>query len=111
MLKSRIISLAAVSTILSMGPMGNAIAADGAALFKSKTCWSCHGKDAKKTKVKDYPIIGGQKRSYIVTQITDIRSKARKHGKTATMIPFIKKLTDEQIGLLADYLSQIDRSK
>lgn len=79
-------------------------------LYKKK-CMSCHGKDAKKTKVKDYPIIGGQKRNYIVTQITDIRSKARKHGKTATMIPFVKKLTDAQIALLADYLSQIDRSK
>ncbi|PLX40442.1 MAG: hypothetical protein C0605_06430 [Hyphomicrobiales bacterium] len=79
-------------------------------LYKKK-CMSCHGKDAKKTKVKDYPIIGGQKRNYIVTQITDIRSKARKHGKTATMIPFVKKLTEAEIRLLADYLSQIDRSK
>ena len=81
-----------------------------AKLFKKK-CQSCHGKEGKKTKIKDYPIIAGQKRNYIVTQITDIRSKARKHGKTATMIAFVKKLTDEQIALLADYLSQIDRSK
>lgn len=79
-------------------------------LYKKK-CKSCHGKDAKKPTIKTYPIIAGQKRSYIVTQITDIKTKARKHGKTAVMIPFVKKLTDEQIALLADYLSQIDRSK
>lgn len=81
-----------------------------AKLYKKK-CQSCHGKEGRKTVIKDYPIIAGQKRSYIVTQITDIRSKARKHGKTATMIPFVKKLTEEEIGLLASYLSQIDRSK
>lgn len=91
-------------------PLTEAQLKEAEKLYKSK-CLSCHGKEGKKTKIKDYPIIAGQKRSYIVTQITDIRSKARKHGKTATMIPFVKKLTDKQIGLLADYLSQIDRSQ
>ena len=77
-------------------------------LYKKK-CRACHGKDALKP-LKGNPIIAGQKRNYIIAQVNDIKTKARKNGRSATMIPFVKKLTDEQITLLADYLSQIDRT-
>ena len=43
--------------------------------------------------------------------MTDIRDKLRKNGKIKIMIPFVKKLTNEQITSIADYLSQIDRTK
>jgi cytochrome c553 len=82
----------------------------GAKLYKKKNCRACHGKDGKKP-LKGYPFIAGQKRAYIVLQINDIKSKVRKNGKTKAMMPFVKKLSDEDIGLIADYLSQVDRSK
>jgi cytochrome c553 len=75
--------------------------------FFNRTCRNCHGPEGKKP-VKGYPMIGGQKRAYIIAQVKDIRAKARTNGRTATMAPFIAKVTDEQIELVADYLSQLD---
>jgi cytochrome c553 len=79
----------------------------GAKLYKK--CIACHGKEGKKP-LKGYPYIAGQKHIYIVQQLTDIKSGARSNGKVKTMIPFVKRLSDKEIGSIADYLSQIDRT-
>ncbi len=78
-------------------------------LYKKK-CRSCHGKGALKP-LKNYPIIAGQNKAYIIAQVNDVKNKIRRNGKIKTMYGMVKKLTDEQIDLLASYLSQIDRSK
>jgi cytochrome c len=41
------LEVVAASAVLSLSLGTAAIAADGAELYKTKTCWSCHGKDAK----------------------------------------------------------------
>ncbi len=82
--------------------------AAGKKLYKKK-CKVCHGKEGKKPK-KGYPYVAGQKRAYLVIQMKDMKSKARKSGKSNTMFPVIKKIKDDQIESLADYLSQIDRT-
>ena len=79
----------------------------GKKLFKK--CIACHGKQGKKPK-KGYPYLAGQKRIYLDAQIKDIRDKARTSGKVKIMFGFVKRLTDEQIGAIADYLSQVDRT-
>ena len=78
-------------------------------LYKKK-CRICHGKGALKP-LKNYPILAGQNKAYIIAQVTDVKNKVRKNGKIKTMYPMVKKLTAEQIDLLASYLSQIDRTK
>jgi cytochrome c553 len=82
--------------------------ATGKKLFKK--CVACHGKEGKKP-LKGYPFVAGQKRQYLIMQLTDIRDKIRTNGKTKLMIPFVKKLSDDQIAMIADYLSQVDRTK
>ncbi len=81
----------------------------GEKLYKKK-CRSCHGKKAMKP-LKGYPIIAGQKHAYLVTQMQDIKTKARTNGKSKLMLSTVKKLSDDDIAMLADYLSQIDRTK
>ena len=78
-------------------------------LFKKK-CRSCHGKNALKP-LKNYPILAGLKKAYIIAQVNDVKNKVRKNGKIKTMYPMVKKLSDEQIDLLASYISQIDPTK
>ncbi len=85
--------------------------AKGKKLYKKKKCQTCHGKDGKKPTNKAYPYVAGQKSAYIIAQMTDIKDKVRKNAKSKTMVSFVKKLTDEEIKLIADYLSQVDRSK
>jgi len=89
-------------------PLDPASVAAGEKLFKSK-CKACHGKEGKKP-LKGNPYVAGQKRAYLFTQMQDIKSKARKSPKSVAMYGIVKKMTDEQFGNLADYLSQVDRN-
>ncbi len=71
-------------------------------------CVTCHGADGLKP-LAAYPYVAAQKRDYIVLQMTEIRDGVRKGGKVAAMVPFVKKLDDQKIAAIADYLSQIER--
>jgi len=71
-------------------------------------CVTCHGADGLKP-LPVNPLLAAQKRNYIVQQMTEIRDGVRKGGKIAAMVPFAKKLDDQKIGAIADYLSQIER--
>ncbi len=82
----------------------------GKKLYKKKRCRTCHGKEGKKP-LKNYPYIAGQKADYIFNQMVDVRDKNRKNGKIKTMYTFVKKLKDEEIRLIANYLSTVDRTK
>lgn len=88
-------------------PISAESTAAGQKLFAK--CIACHGKEGKKP-LKGYPFIAGQKRIYVVQQLTDIRGGARNNGLVKVMLPFVKNLSDAEIGALADYLSQIDRT-
>ena len=89
-------------------PLDPASVAAGKGLYKKK-CKSCHGAEGKKP-IKGNPYLFGQKRPYLMTQVLDIQSKARKTPKTAGMYGIVKRMKPEQFDQLADYLSQVDRN-
>jgi len=82
-------------------------APDGAALFQEKTCWSCHGKDAKKTLTPAFPKLAGQNAAYAEQQMKDIKSGVRSNGQAAAMKGVMELVNDEEIKALADYLSKL----
>ena len=84
-----------------------AFALDGAKLFQEKTCWSCHGKDAKKTLSPAFPKLAGQNAAYAEQQMKDIKSGARNNGQTAAMKGVMDLVNDQEIKALADYLSKL----
>jgi len=84
-----------------------AIAADGAALYQSKTCWSCHGKDAKTPLMPNYPKIAGQNAKYIEEQMLDIKSGARANRDAAAMKGIMGIVSEAEIKVLADYISKL----
>lgn len=84
-----------------------AFALDGAKLYQEKTCWSCHGKDAKKTLTPAYPKLAGQNAAYAEAQMKDIKSGARNNGQTAAMKGVMGLVNDEEIKAIADYLSKL----
>ena len=98
------ISLAALAAILATGMAPNAQAADGAALYKSKTCWSCHGKDAKTPIMPVYPKLAGQNADYAFNQMKDIKSGARNNGQTAAMKGVMGLVSEEEMRAIADWL-------
>ncbi len=95
----------AVSAVLSLGVMGSAAAADGAALFKSKTCFSCHGQDAKTPIMPTYPKLAGQNADYAYNQMMDIKSGARNNGQTAAMKGIMAMVSAEEAKAISQWLS------
>ncbi|MCX8085830.1 MAG: c-type cytochrome [Rhodocyclaceae bacterium] len=84
-----------------------ALALDGAKLYQEKTCWSCHGKDAKKTLTPAYPKLAGQNAAYAEQQMKDIKSGARSNGQSAAMKGVMGLVNDEEIKAIAQYLSTL----
>lgn len=84
-----------------------AAAPDGAALYQEKTCWSCHGKDGKKTLTPAFPKVAGQNAAYAEQQMKDIKSGARSNGQSAAMKGVMELVNDEEIKALAEYLSKL----
>ena len=100
-------SVLTMSTVLLTLSMGSAMAADGAALFKSKTCTACHGKDAKTPLLPTYPKIAGQNAGYVLQQMKDIKSGARSNGQSAAMKGVMHLVSDAEMKALADYLASL----
>jgi len=90
---------------LTMAASSTAFAADGAALYTAKGCTACHGADAKSPIMPAYPKIAGQGKEYIIQQMTDIKSGARNNGQTAAMKGIMASVSEDDIKVLAEYLS------
>ena len=92
----------------ALGVSTPALALDGAKLYQDKTCWSCHGKDAKTPlKGMPYPKLAGQNASYAEAQMKDIKSGARNNGQSAAMKGVMGLVSDEVIKAIAEYLSKL----
>jgi cytochrome c len=104
-LKALKIVTASVVVSLSLGTA--AIAADGAELFKTKTCWSCHGKDAKTPLLPIYPKLAGQNADYAFNQMKDIKSGARANGMSAAMLGVMGMVNEEEMRAIADWLATL----
>lgn len=83
------------------------LANTGAQLYAEKTCSACHGKDAKKPLMPDYPKLAGQNAKYAERQMLDIKSGARSNGNAAAMKGVMHLVSDAEIKVLAEYLSKL----
>ena len=97
------ITAAICAALLLLSPA--AFALDGAQLYKTKTCLTCHGKDGKTPVLASYPKIAGQNEAYVLQQMKDIKSGARANGMTAAMKGIMHLVNDEEMAALAKYIS------
>ena len=72
-----------------------------------RTCFACHGKDAKTPILPEYPKLAGQNEAYMVRQIMDIKSGARNNGNTAAMQGILHLVNEDEIRALAAYLATL----
>lgn len=103
-LSKLILSVSAVALSFSMQQM---VHADGAALFQSKTCWGCHGKDAKTPILPVYPRLAGQNADYAFQQMKDIKSGARANGQSAGMKGVMGLVNEDEMRQIADWLATL----
>ena len=104
-MKTNAFALLAGAALISLGLSGTAIAADGAALYKSKACFSCHGADANTPIMPMYPKLGGQNAVYALNQMKDIKSGKRNNGQTAAMKGIIAGVSDDEMKAIADWMA------
>ena len=95
-----------LGTAAAMLASGTAFA-DGAALYKEKTCVACHGADGKKPLMPDYPKIAGQNAKYVERQMLDIKSGARANGNAAAMKGVMEIVSEAEIKDLAEYVAKM----
>ncbi|QFY88304.1 c-type cytochrome [Magnetovirga frankeli] len=98
---------AAAALTLSFAPLGSALAMDGAELYKAKTCWSCHGKDAKTPIMPIYPKLAGQNADYAFNQMKDIKEGVRANGQSAAMKGVMGLVSEEEMRTIADWLTTL----
>ena len=98
--------MVAVCLVLAAGP---AAALDGAEVYKTKTCFACHGKDANTPIMPTYPKLAGQNADYAYNQMQDIKSGARNNGQTAAMKGVMHLVSDEEMRAIADWLATLQQ--
>jgi cytochrome c553 len=67
-------------------------------------CIACHGPRGNGTELSGFPKISGQYADYIKSQLTMFRDGARGNDMNAMMRDVAKKLTDEEIETLSQYV-------
>jgi cytochrome c len=99
-------SIAIIPVALLSIAMHNVAQADGAALYQAKTCWSCHGKDAKSPLIPIYPRLAGQNADYAFNQMKDIKSGARANGQSAAMKGVMSLVNEAEMREIANWLAK-----
>ena len=103
--------ISAVTQYLSsLTPVSQGIV-DVEPLFTDRNCVSCHGEDGRSSPNGMAPSIAGQKTWYVVRQLSDFKAGLRGTHKSdlrgRMMRPQAQPLSDEQIRVLADYVSTL----
>jgi len=84
-------------------------ALDGAALYKQRTCFTCHGADAQTPILPMYPKLAGQNAEYALQQMLDIKNGVRTNGQSVAMKAVMHLVTDEELKILAEYLQSLEQ--
>lgn len=105
--KSNLLSLAAAALLASAATLAQAD--EGADLYQSKTCWSCHGKDANTPIMPVYPKLCGQNADYAFNQMKDIKDGKRNNGQTAAMRGVMGLVSEEEMKKIAAWLSHCSK--
>jgi cytochrome c len=79
---------------------------DGLGLYLKYNCQICHGEQGEGGVRKGFPVISGQDELYLIQQMKDIRDGVRESGQAKLMRPLVVELTDNEIRLIAIFLSE-----
>jgi len=74
-------------------------------LMRPRRCANCH--DDSMAGKGEMPRLAGQRADYLVKALRDFRSNARRGRGNAVMVELVATLSDNDVKLLADYLSRL----
>ncbi len=96
-----------ISSIALLGSFTTTVSADGATLYQTKTCFSCHGKDAKTPLLPIYPKLAGQNADYAFNQMMDIKSGKRANGQSVAMQGVMGLVNEAEMREIAEWLATL----
>ena len=72
-------------------------------------CVNCHGQNGKGKSATNqiFPVIGGQHKDYLMKQLKDFRAANRTNDPANMMMDIAKKLSDEEINAVTDFLASL----
>ncbi|EGR0753421.1 c-type cytochrome [Vibrio vulnificus] len=73
-------------------------------------CATCHGETGNEPMMPLYPKIGNQTEMYLINQMKDYKNKKRKNGLFVPMEVAMEFYSEQEIRLIAKYLSSPDDS-
>jgi len=88
-----------ICAILAIAAVSSLMAADGAAIYKTK-CFSCHGANASKAALNKSQVIAGWDEAKIITAVTGYKNGVGGPMK-AVMKPIASGLNDEDLKAVA----------
>jgi cytochrome c len=97
--------LSAALAVLPLMVAAESAPLNGEELYKSKTCFTCHGKDAKTPIMPVYPKLAGQNKEYALQQMKDIKEGTRANGMSAAMRGVMHLVNDEEMAAIAEWLA------
>jgi len=99
---------ALLGAVVFFNTTGSVLAADGAYLYKERTCIACHGPEGKAPVMTEYPLLAGQNADYLLNQMQDIKNGARGNSHTAPMKNVMHLISDKEMAIIAKWLAQIE---
>lgn len=87
------------------------IANKGAKFYRSKTCMTCHGKEATISLMPNYPNLAGQNPDYVIAQIKDIKNGVRNNGQAAIMKTVMQAVNEEEMQAIAHWLASLNGNR
>lgn len=81
---------------------GQQIYSEGVMATAVPACGGCHGEDGSGN--DKFPRIGGQNNVYIVNQLTNFKTGARANDPKAVMQSVAKRMSEEEINAVAEYI-------
>jgi cytochrome c553 len=72
-------------------------------------CINCHGENGmgRSPTISQFPVLGAQHRDYLIKQLNDFASGQRKNDPAGMMGDIARKLSDDEIQAVAEYLANI----
>jgi cytochrome c553 len=88
-------------------PLGRNLFSNGDQARNIRACVGCHGESGKGGIAGNviYPVIGGQRKVYLRSQLVSWKLGERKNSPRGVMNNITKSLSDDEIEALADYIS------
>lgn len=85
--------------------LGKAIYKGGNLQTKLSACAACHSPEGKGNPASKYPRVSGQHVKYLVKQLKDFKSGTRANDQPSIMRDIARKMTDDEIDAVAEYMS------